>query len=215
MTEYSAPTGAYPTPYQGRYHGPYAGYAPPVVPPPPRRKRRMRPVLSLLLAFMVLVGVKVGVRAAVDEWMPGTRPALHTPSSLGSAPRLTSREAMEIEAEVEDGLAKRQKPQAGVYGRNGRPQYLLFAGYGTEETGRHTLLGFMDGFDGDATFGKPQTMAGGLVCTTVNFDGERGAACAWGGDESDGVVWALYSRDVAGLAKMTAKARTDVEAPKV
>jgi hypothetical protein len=170
-------------------------------------------MIRLLKWVLIVCGLLfvVGIGISVVLGISGKDAPLHTPATVGNAPRLTTKLARDLEEDTKSGFAKRQKPQAGVYGRNGQPEYLLVAGYGFEETGKQVLDDFIEDAGKEMTFGKPSTMPGGLTCATANTNGERGSICAWAGDSSNGILWALRNRDVKAVAGATVKARAEVE----
>jgi hypothetical protein len=178
---------------------------------PPKRRGRTAGVLAVGGAILAIVLVRVAMATGIDFAVGATREPLHTPERIGSSPRMTSGEARDIENEMKNDIGgSSAKPQAGVYGRNGRPQYVLAAAYGLDKTGNTVLLDFANG--ADAKLGPIKLMPGGLVCATAVTDGVKGAACAWAsGDKSDGLVWSFTKPDINALAKLTTTARAEVE----
>jgi hypothetical protein len=197
----------YDVPLLPQYPPPYQQWA-----PAPRRRRGRR-VVGILAFIVVAALIRLGMSAAAAEWrLSGKdRAPLHTPATVGGYPRMTGAGAQQLEDDVTGDMTARQQPQAGVYGRGGTPQYLLVAGFALEASGAEVLAGLREDMD-TARFGKPAKVAGGLTCQTVTDGAVRGAACAWAGKRSNGMVVALHRPDVTALAKVTRAARAKVDA---
>jgi hypothetical protein len=170
-------------------------------------------LLRVLAAILVVVLVKVGVTTAFAEieLRMKDRAPLHTPATVGGYARMTSGLATGLERDMRSGLRSSQHAQAGVYGKLSTPRYALLAGFGTESSGREVLAGFASGFhEKGVAWGRVTTTKTGLACQTFTGAGLRGAACAWAGKRSNGVLVAFRQASVTALAGVTASARSAV-----
>jgi hypothetical protein len=195
----------------------YADPAMPTAPaPPPRPPGSALRTVAWLVALAVFGGgVWFGMSKAFakHDWLYHEGVRLHTPATVGGYPKMSSSMATRLEWEIKADATRADQAQAGVYGADGVPRYLLVAAVGPETSGRQVLARFRGAFDG-ATLGKATVTSSGLACQTVTdaSKGMHGALCAWAGSRSTGLVVSFRQADLKKVAATTAVARSGVEA---
>jgi hypothetical protein len=194
---------------------PYGTWGPaaPDAAPPPVAPRQSRAGFYAILGVCAVVVVGLGVRVAATAAVDAMRAPLHTPDTVGGYPRLATSAGANIEDATRAAAPARSHPQVAVYGRT-TPRYLLFAAYTAEKSGSAVVahLG-SDLASVHGTFGPEVAEPGGITCRTVTIAHQRTSAiCGWAGDGSNGAVLGYGTANLPALAKVTAAARTRVEA---
>jgi hypothetical protein len=214
-------------PYPPGYYPPPPGWPP----PPPSRGGVLTTLLAVATLVVLVTGlVTVGARSG-DDGTPAARRSespyatktpkpkasatgagLRTPATVGGTDRMTSAFAKKVERDTKKTIPNAVDAQVALYGKGEIPRYFLFAGLSPEDTSREMFDEFAEGLVSNegASAGKPRTMPGGLVCGTITIEELEGAACAWAGRKSNGVLVDYFQRDIDRLARLTGTARTYV-----